>query len=216
MTASWHLEVPGMFMNHSCDPNVSAYPRLTDDAEEDYAVRDIKKGEELTVDYCLPFYDCGPFFDKCECGSTMCRASMMCFAALDDSEKEWLFPLATKRLRTGHALGTFGSRSANQASIAEIWHVMHAISYTVDEQISRLVFPGPSHALANVALKQDPITSDFGLYSLIDIKSGKKVYEFWHQTWPDTMPNVIDLLVFAAPMNNADPLEGTIANPNQC
>ena len=51
-TVNWRLEVPGMLMNHSCDPTV------VDDSHdackgEGYAARDIKKGEELTYNYVL-------------------------------------------------------------------------------------------------------------------------------------------------------------------
>ena len=50
----WRLEVPGMLMNHSCDPNI------VDDSHdacrgESYAARDICKGEPLTYNYNTQF-----------------------------------------------------------------------------------------------------------------------------------------------------------------
>jgi hypothetical protein len=58
---------PIKFMNHSCDANLGfKTPRRV------YAIRDIKKGEELTIDYSTVEY---VIFWKmrCHCGSSKCR-----------------------------------------------------------------------------------------------------------------------------------------------
>lgn len=82
----WRLESPHMLMNHSCEPT------CVDDSHdtcrgEGYASRNIKKGEELTYFYPLQYYDRGPFFDKCLCGTPSCLGSMMGFKALSDADK---------------------------------------------------------------------------------------------------------------------------------
>jgi len=50
-TIRWRLEVPGMLINHSCDPNTVDYPP---DAEkgEGYAQRTIKEGDEVNSMRC--------------------------------------------------------------------------------------------------------------------------------------------------------------------
>jgi hypothetical protein len=210
MTVSWQLEVPGMFMNHSCDPNVKAYPRSSDDAE-DYAARNIDKRDELTVDYCLQFYDHGPFFEKCECGAVNCRGSMMGFAALSDAEKERLFPLASDYVQAMHLANLGRGPLVKEYSVQKsaLPRVQLADSLPREIDIPRMVIPGPSHALADAIVQQDAKTGEFGLYALRDFKSGSKVYEFWHQVWPDDIPEVVDM-VFAHRVDICDPPEGTI------
>jgi hypothetical protein len=203
-TASWQLEVPGMLMNHSCDPNVKAYPRCSDNAE-DYAARDIRKGEELTVDYCLQYYDHGPFFEKCMCGATNCRGSMMGFVSLCDAEKERLFPLASDYVQARHLADSGRGLPVKPALTGST--LLRAPP--IEPIVPRIVVPGPSHALADVFVQQDSKTGEFGLYSGKDIRSGSKFYEFWYQTWPDEISSVIDM-VFAARLNAYDPPEGTM------
>lgn len=59
------IELPSCFVNHSCNPNVYEKKRIG------YALRNIKKGEELTIDYNKIAYIEKPFF--CKCGSKNCR-----------------------------------------------------------------------------------------------------------------------------------------------
>ena len=56
------------FINHSCDPNT--FMRCTDTRAEFYALRPIRKGEELTVDYIDSQHD-GKL--PCRCGAANCR-----------------------------------------------------------------------------------------------------------------------------------------------
>lgn len=56
------------FINHSCEPNT--FMRRTKDRAEFYALRDIAKGEELTVDYGESHHE-GRL--RCRCGSPACR-----------------------------------------------------------------------------------------------------------------------------------------------
>ncbi len=56
---------PEKYLNHSCKPNTKEGSLC------DVAIRDIKKGEELTTDYSIdaPHH----FKMKCSCGSKKCR-----------------------------------------------------------------------------------------------------------------------------------------------
>lgn len=55
-----------LYQNHSCNPNVGLHGEITF-----VAIRDIKKDEELTVDYA--FIDNEDYTFKCTCGSENCR-----------------------------------------------------------------------------------------------------------------------------------------------
>ena len=56
------------FINHSCNPNT--FTRITDTRAEFYALRDIARGEELTVDYEDSHHN-GRL--PCRCGAPNCR-----------------------------------------------------------------------------------------------------------------------------------------------
>ena len=55
-----------LYQNHSCNPNVGLHGEITF-----VAMRDIKQGEELTVDYA--FIDNEDYSFKCTCNSENCR-----------------------------------------------------------------------------------------------------------------------------------------------
>ncbi len=62
------IEPPARYVNHSCEPNAAEQDRVG------YALRDIKKGEEITIDY-----DNIAFLEKpfaCRCGSKNCRGTV--------------------------------------------------------------------------------------------------------------------------------------------
>lgn len=56
------------FINHSCEPNT--FMRCTPERAEFYALRDIARGEELTVDY-IESQHGGRL--RCRCGAGNCR-----------------------------------------------------------------------------------------------------------------------------------------------
>jgi SET domain-containing protein len=56
------------FINHSCEPNT--FFRCTPERAEIYALREIRRGEELTVDYGESQHD-GAL--RCRCGAARCR-----------------------------------------------------------------------------------------------------------------------------------------------
>lgn len=59
------IESPGRFVNHSCEPNTEEKNRTG------IALKDIKTGDETTIDYDKSVYLDEPF--KCLCGSKNCR-----------------------------------------------------------------------------------------------------------------------------------------------
>jgi hypothetical protein len=73
------------FVNHSCAPNCEAY--VFDERAYFYAMRDISRGEELTIDYRLGSADrAGRPSDeseyRCHCGAVSCRGTLL--ASLGD------------------------------------------------------------------------------------------------------------------------------------
>src|SRR5579863_853168 len=58
-------------INHSCDPNL--YAQILGHRVFFWSLRRIKKGEELTVDYC---FDDDPNPTPCLCGSKKCRGTI--------------------------------------------------------------------------------------------------------------------------------------------
>jgi SET domain-containing protein len=61
-----------LYQNHSCNPNVGLHGEITF-----VAMRDIKKDEELTVDYA--FIDNENYSFECTCGSPDCRGTITGF-----------------------------------------------------------------------------------------------------------------------------------------
>jgi hypothetical protein len=60
----------GLFANHSCDPNSAIKGKV-----QVVAIKDIKKGEEVTSDYSLTEADIF-WHIKCSCGSKNCRKTI--------------------------------------------------------------------------------------------------------------------------------------------
>ncbi len=70
-------EEPYRFVNHSCEPNCELVELVVADQNSGkvfhelwiYALNDIKRGEQLTLDYAWPYTDA----IECQCGSPNCR-----------------------------------------------------------------------------------------------------------------------------------------------
>lgn len=201
------LECPTMLMNHSCDPNVVTHgdPNISSEAWEDYAARDIQKGEELTVDYVLGCYH--PFLDDCQCGATNCRGAMEGFMNLSDEEKQRLWPRATDATKAQHneALGVIAPLKEEQPQIVERPPKKNDDDH---DEAFRFVVPGPSCAEAPISVEPDPVSGEICLYATKEFKAGQKVYEYWSQPWPVAPQIPIDM-VFATPLFKGDPMEGT-------
>lgn len=212
----FRLEVPGMLMNHSCNPSVS------DDSHdacrgEGYASRNIKKGEELTYDYTLQYYNKGPFFEKCLCRSSDCRGHMMGFKNLSDADKGEFFSKASDAVQAMH-MADVGKGPPLKEEIISI-----PVQSPSDESDAhngpkpkRLVFPGPSCALAGVEVKQDD-EGEWYLCASKDYAFGERVYEFWRNDWPFGGVGPIDM-VASTKLSDGDLPEGTVirVNPSQC
>lgn len=80
---------PGAYLNHACDPNAMR------SGVKVFAWRNIKKGEEITIDYRLNAFDGDSW--PCACGSSSCTGTVVgSFFAL---------PPATQRLYLPYAPG---------------------------------------------------------------------------------------------------------------
>jgi len=55
------MQTPERYINHSCNPN--SYVKTVNGIRGVFAMRDIKKGEEITGDYSINWYNRGTF--KC-------------------------------------------------------------------------------------------------------------------------------------------------------
>jgi len=76
---------PERFINHSCEPNTYTHER------KDIALKDIKKGEEITGDYSLNGVE--DWTMECTCGSKNCRKIIYGdFMKLDDKTRKRLEP----------------------------------------------------------------------------------------------------------------------------
>jgi len=67
-------------INHSCEPNCVAYEIEDDRGQLSVAIealRAIRCGEELFLDYALDVGDEDPFNYACRCGAPRCRGSMV-------------------------------------------------------------------------------------------------------------------------------------------
>ena len=91
------LDIPGCFMNHSCDP--SSYTRdIVHPGEqfastyEQIATRDLAPGDEITCDYTLFDWDCDGHTFECTCGSANCYGRVAGFVALPRDLQERLAP----------------------------------------------------------------------------------------------------------------------------
>lgn len=73
-------QAPWMYLNHSCDPNAGIKNN-----REIVAMRSIKKGEEITIDYAMNSND--EWTMECNCGSPKCRKLIGHFNMLDEETK---------------------------------------------------------------------------------------------------------------------------------
>lgn len=75
------------FICHSCDPNLGIKNRTLF-----VAMRDIKKDEEIRIDYAMLGYEYGnEITDEervCKCGSDICRGKLGCYKELPENIKE--------------------------------------------------------------------------------------------------------------------------------
>lgn len=81
------IDIPGCFMNHSCDPSsVSADIVMPGEENstryEQRALRDLVPGDEITCDYTLFDWDCDGHQFTCRCGAPQCYGEVRGFEGL--------------------------------------------------------------------------------------------------------------------------------------
>lgn len=82
------------YLNHSCNP--TGYIFFDDCSFR--ALRDVRKGEELTFHYCTTELELSAPF-QCVCGSENCMGWIRGFMHMSEGERERLFPLLSPYLR---------------------------------------------------------------------------------------------------------------------
>jgi SET domain-containing protein len=82
------------FLNHSCEPNVG----FTDGSLTLRALRRIRKGEEILLDYSTAMNEPGWSF-RCRCGAPRCRRRVQSYCDLSPSVRACLRPLKLDYLR---------------------------------------------------------------------------------------------------------------------
>jgi hypothetical protein len=93
----------------------------------------------------------------------------------------------------------------------------HKVSTDTDNaNVNRLVFPGPSYALADVEMKQED-NGTYALYCTKDFAFGERVYDFWRCDWPFGGRDPIGM-VASTKLKENDPTEGTTVRlvPTEC
>jgi SET domain len=218
-----YLEVPTMFVNHSCDPSMTGMFNGVDTA-----ARDLEIGDELTVDYATYFYDdsTATVIPTCWCGAaSSCRGKMLGFGTLSATDQERLMPmispatLATCLARRGEGPPVRQFDDLIPRPRMPVAPATDSDGYnTTSTPVMRLMWPGPSWAEAKVVIKkvkdnEQSSNHQYGLYAAKDVQKGQLFYEFWRQRWPttttstarpggrgergETIPYVIDM-VFSA------------------
>jgi hypothetical protein len=82
------LDYAWQFVNHSCEPN-----GYVNAAEYSFcALRNIRKGEEITFNYLATEYELAAPF-QCECGSAKCFGSIRGYKFLDADQRAELWPV---------------------------------------------------------------------------------------------------------------------------
>lgn len=88
---------PGCYLNHSCDPNAMR------SGVKVFAWRNIRRGEEITIDYRLNAF--GGERSKCHCGSRNCRGEIVSdFFSLDPFRQRLYLPFAPDFIRREYRL----------------------------------------------------------------------------------------------------------------
>lgn len=84
------IDHPRNFVNHSCDPNAGIRIEDLSDGTKNsllLAIKEIKKGEEITIDYSTTQFEEWTF-EGCRCGQPNCRGKMTEFARLPENLKK--------------------------------------------------------------------------------------------------------------------------------
>ena len=77
-------KAPGLYLNHSCDPNCYINSELWL-----VAARHIKAGEQLLFDYSTSMLERDWQMKGCQCGSSLCRGTISDFDELPVEVQDW-------------------------------------------------------------------------------------------------------------------------------
>jgi hypothetical protein len=89
------VQPPGAYLNHSCDPNAMRSGVMV------FAWRDIRAGEEVTIDYRVNALDGNGW--PCSCGSSNCTGWVVgSFFEMDDDRQRAYLPYAPMLIRREH------------------------------------------------------------------------------------------------------------------
>ncbi len=84
---------PGAYLNHSCDPNAMR------SGVKVFAWRDVREGEEITIDYRINAFADGERW-KCSCGSADCTGWVEAsYFGMDPERQKMLLPYAPPFIR---------------------------------------------------------------------------------------------------------------------
>ena len=67
-----YMQEPERYINHSCDPNT--FTKTVNGIRYVFALRPIRKDEEITYDYCINGF--GDVVWECNCGAVRCRKTI--------------------------------------------------------------------------------------------------------------------------------------------
>ena len=203
---SYHVKVPSMLMNHSCDPNIIHEDGI-DGHDRPLATRDIVKGEELTTDYSLIYYDEGPIQHRCLCGSANCSGMVKGFKDLDTDAQDRLMPVASLAVRALFMADLKLEKPVKYELPLVAEREVQAPIFSLSEGF-RLVCPPPSHTNSDIGVAVSDNDNSHGLYALRNFQEGEIVYTFWVDDWPLDGKVPVDM-VFSMAIGEGDPVEGT-------
>lgn len=86
------MRSPGRYVNHSCDPNTIAHNTKL------YALKDIKKEDEITVEYRVNAFDRNRW--RCYCGSKNCQKYIISdFFNMSGGQQKFYLPYTLKFIK---------------------------------------------------------------------------------------------------------------------
>jgi hypothetical protein len=106
-----HLDIdaPLRYLNHSCEPNCGLLIQPHRKCIELHALRDVRRGEELCVDYATFEHEIDFVAQRCRCGSALCRGRVVGFKHLPPTHRKILLqqfgPYVAEHLRQLAAIG---------------------------------------------------------------------------------------------------------------
>jgi hypothetical protein len=99
-----HLDAPGKYINHSCDPNCGVTPEL-----ELIALKNIEPGEQLFFDYSTTMLE-RHWTMPCKCGSYNCRGIIKDFDFLPGALQQHYIKLGVVQTFILECLKTSGKK----------------------------------------------------------------------------------------------------------